>query len=64
MLSQSSEHHQTSLFGSELLIQPDPDDLLLQLATVIPWQDFDKSFSKYYQKNIGAPSNPIRLMVG
>lgn len=64
MLSQSSEHHQTNLFGHDLLLQLDPSDPLLQLAAVIPWQDFDKAFSKFYTKNIGAPSKPIRLMVG
>lgn len=64
MLSQSSEHHQTNLFGTDLLMQLDPNDSLLQLASVIPWQIFEQEFSKYYQKNIGAPSKPIRLMVG
>lgn len=64
MLSQSSEHHQTNLFGTDLLLQLDPNDPLLQLASVIPWQIFEQEFSKYYHKNIGAPSKPIRLMVG
>jgi len=64
MLSQSSEHHQTNLFGSDLLMQLDPTDPLLQLSAVIPWHDFEQEFSKYYTKNIGAPSKPIRLMVG
>ena len=64
MLTQSSGQHQTNFFGSDLLLQLDPNDPLLQLAAVIPWQNFDQSFSKYYAKNIGAPSKPIRLMVG
>ena len=64
MLTQSSGQHQTNLFGSDLLLQLDPNDPLLQLAAAIPWQNFDQSFSKYYAKNIGAPSKPIRLMVG
>ena len=64
MLSQSSQHHQTNLFGTDLLMQLDPNDSLLQLASVIPWQTFEQEFSKYYQKNIGAPGKPIRLMVG
>ena len=64
MLSQSSEHHQTNLFGSDRLMQLDPTDPLLQLSAVIPWHDFEQEFSKYYTKNIGAPSKPIRLMVG
>ena len=64
MLTQSAQHHQTNLFGSDLLLQLDPNEPLLRLAAVIPWQDFDSEFSKHYQKNIGAPSKPIRLMVG
>ena len=64
MLTQNSEYHQTNFFGSDLLLQLDPNDPLLQLATVIPWQDFDEAISKHYVKNIGAPSKPIRLMVG
>jgi len=64
MLTDSPEYHQTNLFGSDLLLQLDPNDPLIQLARVIPWQEFDEKFSKYYTKNIGAPSKPIRLMVG
>jgi len=64
MLSQSSEHHQANLFGSDLLLQLDPNAPLLQLSQIIPWHDFEQEFSKYYTKNIGAPSKPIRLMVG
>lgn len=64
MLRQSSEYHQTNFFGSDLLLQLDPNEPLLQLSAVIPWQDFEQAFSKYYTKNIGAPSKPIRLMVG
>jgi IS5 family transposase len=64
MLSQSSEHHQTNLFGTDLLMQLDPNDPLLKLGSIIPWQIFEQEFSKHYQKNIGAPSKPIRLMVG
>ena len=64
MLTQSSGQHQTNLFGNDLLVQLDPSDPLLSLATVIPWQDFDDAFSKFYTENSGAPSKPIRLMVG
>jgi len=64
MLTESPEYHQTNLFGSDLLLQLDPNDPLIQLAAVIPWQEFDEEFAKYYTKNIGAPSKPIRLMVG
>jgi len=64
MLSSSSPHHQTNLFGSDLLLQLDPSDPLLKLAETIPWEQFDEAFAKHYSKNIGAPSKPIRLMVG
>ena len=64
MLTNSTEHHQTNLFGTDLLMQLDPKDPLLHLAAVIPWQVFDKEFAKHYDKNVGAPSKPIRLMVG
>jgi len=38
MLTESSGQHQTNLFGSDLLLQLDPNAPLLQLAAVIPWQ--------------------------
>ena len=64
MLTKSTEFHQTNLFGTDLLIQLDPNDPLLQLSLVIPWKDFDDAFAKHDSKDIGAPSKPIRLMVG
>ena len=64
MFTNSTEHHQTNLFGTDQLMQLDPKDPLLHLAAVIPWQVCDKEFAKHYDKNVGAPSKPIRLMVG
>ena len=64
MLSPSSPHHQTNLFGSDLLLQLDPSDPLLKLAETIPWEQFDVAFAKHYSEDTGAPSKPIRLMVG
>jgi len=64
MLTPSSPQHQTSLFGSDLLLQLDPGDPLLKLAEAIPWELFDDEFAKHYCKDNGAPSKPIRLMVG
>ena len=64
MLTKSTEFHQTNLFGTDLLIQLDPNDPLLQLSSVIPWKDFYDAFAKHDSKDIGAPSKPIRLMVG
>lgn len=45
-------------------MQLDPKDPLLKLSSVIPWHDFEEAFSVYYKKDRGAPSKPIRLMVG
>ena len=64
MLTSSSPYHQTNIFGSDLLLQLDPSDPLLKLSTTIPWGIFDKEFAKHYSKDKGAPSKPIRLMVG
>ena len=64
MLTRSSDIHQTNLFGQDLLLQLDPDDPLLQLASVIPWEKFDQDFAVHYVCGIGAPSKPIRVMVG
>ena len=64
MLTSSPDAHQTNLFGTDLLLQLDPDDPLLKLSCVIPWQTFDQDFAIHYTKGIGAPSKPIHLMVG
>lgn len=64
MLTRSAETHQTNLFGKDLLLQLDPNDALLQLSQAIPWSTFDQTFSIHYTQGIGAPSKPIRLMVG
>ena len=64
MLTPDSPHHQTNLFGPDLLLQLDPRDPLLALANAIPWSIFDEAFAKHYSKTSGAPAKPIRLMVG
>ena len=64
MLRRSSTIHQPNLFGTDLLMQLDPNDPLLKLASAIPWQEFEESFSIHYTAAAGAPSKPIRLMVG
>ncbi len=64
MLTPSQTFHQLSLFETDLLLQLDATDPLLQLAAAIPWDEFDDTFSVHYTKGIGAPSKPIRLMVG
>jgi len=64
MLTPTNAGHQTSFFGIDLLLQLDTSDPLIQLSKKIPWSDFDKAFAKHYSKDTGAPSKPIRLMVG
>jgi len=64
MLTASPTAHQTNLFGADILTQLDPSDPLLKLSRAIPWQDFEIAFAKHYTKTVGAPSKPIRLMVG
>ena len=64
MLTSRSDAHQTNLFGTDLLLQLDPEDPLLKLSFAIPWQKFDQAFAIHYTPGIGAPSKPIRLMVG
>ena len=64
MLTTSKTGHQTSFFGTDLLLQLDSSDPLIQLAQAIPWSEFEQSFSQYYTKGTGRPSKPIRLMVG
>ena len=64
MLTPSKTTHQSSLFQTDLILQLDPTDPLLKLALEIPWHEFDEAFSIHYTEGIGAPSKPIRLMVG
>jgi len=63
MLRRSSTIHQSNLFETDLLAQLDPNDPLQKLASAIPWQEFEESFSIHYTATTGAPSKPIRLMV-
>lgn len=64
MLTPSNTGHQTSFFGTDLLLQLDSSDPLIQLSQVIPWSEFEEAFAQHYSKDTGAPSKPIRLMVG
>lgn len=64
MLIPSSLGHQTNLFGTDLLLQLDPNDPLLRLARAIPWPELEQAFGKHYCQNLGRPAKPIRLMCG
>jgi transposase, IS5 family len=56
--------HQTSLFGTDLLLQLDPNEPLLALAQAIPWADLEREFGRHYCPGAGRPALPVRLMVG
>jgi transposase, IS5 family len=64
MLTRIPALHQTNLFDIDLLLQLDPTDPLLRLSAKIPWQEFEDEFAPHYKIHTGAPSKPIRLMVG
>ena len=64
LIDSRPDTHQLNFFGNDLLQQLDPRDPLLQLSQAIPWSNFDNRFKKHYTQGIGAPSKPIRLMVG
>ena len=56
-------HKQGNFLYQDLLEQLNPKDPLLMLARKIPWEIFDREFSKLYAEH-GRPGKPIRLMVG
>ena len=62
MYTPSTNKQQLRFFGEDLLNQLDSYDPLLKLSSVIPWQELEDEFQKYYSHK-GAPSKPIRLMV-
>ena len=64
MMTPSRTNHQANLFYSDLLLQLDPKDPLIQLSQVIPWHVFEESFAPYYHPTKGRPAKPVRLMVG
>ena len=64
MLTRIPPLHQTNLFDIDLLLQLDPTDPLLRLAAKIPWQKFEDEFATHYKIHTGAPSEPIRVMIG
>lgn len=56
--------HQTSLFGTDLLLQLDPKEPLLALAQAIPWEELEREFGRHYCPGVGRPALPVRLLVG
>lgn len=63
MLLKTSKNNQPNLFHSPLRDMLDSHDPLIVLADAVNWEEFDKSFAKYYSDE-GRPAKPIRMMVG
>lgn len=64
MLTTTTQAHQTSFFGEDLIHQLDPHDPLVLLANIIPWKDLEDALSVGYAIKQGRPSLPIRRLVG
>jgi len=64
MLTSTSQAHQTSFFGEDLITQLDPQDPLVLLANAIPWNDLEESLGVGYAIKQGRPSLPIRRLAG
>lgn len=64
MLKRTHSGHQENLFYTDLMLQLDDKDPLLQLSEEIDWPMFTREFSHHYSENKGRPSLPIRLLVG
>jgi len=56
-------NHQLNFLCPDLLDQLNPENHLLKLAKIIPWQTFEDSFLPQYGV-LGRPGKPVRLMVG
>ena len=63
MLGKLPDKDQRELFRTRLEDLINPSHELVLLATAIDWQYFEKEFKSYYSAK-GAPSVPIRTMVG
>ena len=63
MIGKLPDRHQRELFRTRLEDLIDPNHCLALLANTIDWQYFEKEFTPYYSDR-GAPSVPIRTMVG
>ena len=59
MLTPSNTGISNQFFGTDLLLQLDSSDPLIQLSQAIPWLAFDEAFAQYYTKDTGRPSKPI-----
>jgi IS5 family transposase len=63
MLGKSDKNPQLNLTQVPMVHFIDPGHELCRLAKKINWDDVEKDFSRYYSTK-GAPSIPVRVMVG
>jgi transposase, IS5 family len=63
MLGKSDKNPQLNLTEVPMIHFIDPEHELCRLAKKINWDDVEKDFSRYYSTK-GAPSVPVRIMVG
>ena len=63
MLGKSDKNPQLNITGVPLLHFINPDHDLCTLAKKVKWEAVEKDFARYYSKK-GAPSVPIRIMIG
>lgn len=63
MLGNSPDQHQLNLLEPTLPYMVRKDDIFVLLAKAIPWKDIQDKFQDLYSSR-GAPSHPIRKMVG
>jgi len=63
MIGKSPNQSQRNLFSPVLKEFINPKHPLVELAEKVPWKELEVDFEKFYS-HTGAPSMPIRLMVG
>lgn len=63
MLGKTDKNPQLNLTGVPMVHFIDPSHELCQLAKKINWDDVERDFAGYYSSR-GAPSVPVRIMVG
>lgn len=63
MLAKKTDEKQLT-FNTLIEEQIDSKHQLCELSRRIDWEKFEKAFSVFYNKEIGTPAKPIRLLVG
>jgi IS5 family transposase len=58
------QQDQSNLFTSRLSQQLNPDNELLKLAKLIPWQQLEEEFTPLFSEGPSRPPLPVRLAAG